>query len=196
LYFNPQINQFVLNGTGLEPNTSYALELYAPKNGYGPVITLTPNSVTTNSLGDITGATIAIPDMPAQQNWPLILKPASGQKGTATVPIIWDLCAETQVRTGSTPLYWGGAGVAPNTTVTLYWDGALVESVTSQPDGEYWYSGSTPPTVTCVGSDTITVDATTFNGASEISGTLQCAAASSSPGGAKAVARYRGWQGG
>jgi hypothetical protein len=29
------------------------------------------------------------------------------------------------------------------------------------PDGEYYYSGSTPPTVTCGGSDTITVDATT-----------------------------------
>ena len=193
-YFDPQINQFVLNGTGLEPSTSYALELYDPKNGYGPVINMTPNSVTTNSIGDINSATITIPDMPAQKNWPLILTPQSGQQAITTVPIVWDLCAETLTTIGPTPLYWGGAGVAPNTTVTLYWDGAEIESVTSQPDGEYFYSGSTPPTVTCTGSDTITVDATTFNGASDISGALQCG--SSAAGGDKAMARDGEWRSG
>lgn len=192
-YFNPLINQFVLSGTGLQPNTSYAVELYDPKNGYGPVTNLSPNSVTTNSLGDITAATIAIPDLPSEARWPLIVTPLTGRAATVAVPIVWDVCAETVARTGPTPLYWGGAGVAPGTPVTVYWDGVKVESVTSQPDGEYFYSGN-PPTVTCTGSDTITVDATTFDGASQISGLFQCGAASASRAGSSGG--FRQWRSG
>lgn len=176
-YFNPLIDQFVLNASFLQPNTAYSLELYDPGNGYGPVTALTPDTVTANGSGDVNAATITIPDMPAESSWPLVLTPLAGRPGKTTMAIQWDTCGETQAALGSTPLYWGGAGVVPGSTVTISWDGTEVDSVTAQPDGEYWYVNGSAPTVTCTGSDTLTVDATTFNGPSSISGPFQCTAA-------------------
>lgn len=175
-YFDPQIDQFVLSASWLQPDTTYSLALYDAGNGYGAVTDLAPDTVTTNDLGDVAATTITIPDLPAE-NWPLILTPPSGRPATTTVPIVWDVCAETVAALGSTPLYWGGAGVEPGTTVTLSWDGTEIEQVTSQPDGEYWYSGQTPPTVTCTGTDTLTIDAETYSGPVTSSGPFECTGA-------------------
>jgi hypothetical protein len=176
-YFDPLIDQFVLDASGLQPGTTYSLELFDPRNGYGPVTTLSPNLVTSDAQGDVSSTTITIPDMPAESSWPLILTPLSGRPGTTNMAIQWDSCGETLATTGPTPLYWGGAGVVPNTLVTISWDGTQVDQVTSQADGEYWYVNGSPPTVTCTGADTLTIDATTYNGPSQISGPFQCTAA-------------------
>lgn len=214
---NPLIDQFVVNASGLEPSTYYSLSLYNRVNGYGPVTQLTPsttpaapnppNSVITDSNGNIVNADITIPDMPADANWPLTLTPLGtqgqaipGRIGTTTMAIGWDTVGEVSAASGPALLYWGGAGVEPNTPVTFTWDSGtpnqVTSTVTSLADGEYYYNNTSPGpsgplNVVCTGSDTITVDAITYNGPSELGGTFNCAQEVGGPNrGGGAIAHY------
>jgi hypothetical protein len=174
-YFRPQINQFSLSGEGLQPSTSYTLQFYDPNNGY-PAVTgltgLTPGTVTSDANGAITNAVITIPVMPAEAKWPLIATPTFGRPATTTVEIVWTTCATWDTNSPNFTFYWGGAGVAPDSTVNVYWNGVLVDTTTASLNGSYGSSVN----MTCpAATDTVTVDASTLDGPSELIGPAGCA---------------------
>ncbi len=166
-YFPTDIDLLYLNGSNLQPSTTYSLEFYDPNNGYGPVPLGGPVSVTTNANGELVNAVVGIAPMPAESKWPLIATPPSGPSVTTTVPIGWTACAVFSSQTSPTfVVRYAGAGVAPSSTVSFYWNGVFQASTTSSANGEF--DGFTP-TITCTGaSNTLTISATTFNGASSI----------------------------
>jgi hypothetical protein len=224
------LDQFTLNASNLIPNSNYSVQLYDPNNNYGsvgatnpgalngypttgltpstaPPAGMPPNTVSSNSLGDINGLTITIPDIPSQTNWPLILTPLgtqgqtiAGRIGTTTVDVGFVTCGETPVGTGSTTLYWDGNGAVPSTGVTLTWDAGTMyqtsETVGSLSDGDYYYNNTNPgPSgplpVYCQGggADTVTINLTTFSGA-QTYGPFNFTCNEAGPDRGQVIARY------
>lgn len=163
--FPSDSNQFVLKGTRLLPNTTYAISLRLTGGGY-PDVPL--NSVLTDANGAVS-TNETIPPMPASASWKVVaVAPlANGALTVVTgITITWHSClALSTTHATNFNVNWGGAGLKPGSTVTESWNGIQADSTTADSAGSYSHIYAM---VCPASSNTVTVNAVLIGGTSSI----------------------------